>query len=263
MKRFALTLAAALLLTACSATQQQPRVKTVDLKQQFGPYTGTFKLYDLTDRTYIAHNDEPRDRRYAPASTFKVPHALIALQTGVIKDEQTVRKWDGTVHPIDSWNRDQTLATAMKESVIWYFQDVARELGRDREQEWLTKLAYGNRQIGSAVDAFWLDGSLAISVDEQLEFMTRFYEEKLPFDPQVIKTVKSLITVRQDDRITMAGKTGSAVRVQPNIGWYVGYLTSKGKPYIFVTRIEGKDVTGVKAREITEKALRELKILTD
>src|SRR3979490_2431579 len=41
-----------------------------------------------------AFGGEECDRRTLPASTFKIPHALIALDTGVVTD-QTVMTWDG------------------------------------------------------------------------------------------------------------------------------------------------------------------------
>jgi len=48
------------------------------------------------------------DRRTLPASTFKIPHALIALDTGVVSDSTTM-KWDGTKQDFPVWERDHTL----------------------------------------------------------------------------------------------------------------------------------------------------------
>jgi beta-lactamase class D len=129
MKRLTTLLLCLLLLAACGP---DTKTKTVDLKQSFGTYTGTFKLHDLAKGTYTVYNPDPEGQRYAPASTFKVLHSLIALQTGVVPDAQATRRWDGTVYPIPAWNKDQTLSSAVKDSVIWYFQDLAREIGRDR-----------------------------------------------------------------------------------------------------------------------------------
>src|SRR3954454_13571330 len=76
------------------------------------------------------------DRRTLPASTFKVPHALIALDTGVITGT-TVMKWDGRRWYFRSWERDHTLDSAIKNSVVWFFQNIARSVGREREVEHL------------------------------------------------------------------------------------------------------------------------------
>lgn len=253
--RFLLLLTLTFLLAACS---QRTTTQQLDLNEQFGSYTGSFKLYDLTAKTYSVYHEEKRDQRYAPASTFKVLHSLIALETGVVQSAETVIPWDGSAHSIPAWNRDQTLRSAVSDSVIWYFQRVATDIGRDREEHYLQKVGYGNQKVGPDVTTFWLDGSLAVSVDDQLAFITRFYQEELPFDKSVIQTVKQLITLRQDPEVTFAGKTGSAVRVTPNIGWFIGYIVTEEKPYTFVTRLEGDGVTGAQAKEVTEKVLRKL-----
>jgi beta-lactamase class D len=264
VKRWLVLLVASLVVLSLSACGASPgKVTQIDLQKQFGSFQGTFKLYDLTNHTYKVYHPDPAGQRYSPASTFKVLHSLIALQTGVVPDEKTVMKWDGTVYSTAEWNRDQTLTSAVQNSTIWYFQAVARQVGRDREQQYLDKVGFGNRQIGSAIDAFWLDGSLLVSVDEQLDFMTRLYKEELPFDARAMQTVKRILVREQTSSYTLAGKTGSAVRVTPNVGWYVGYVVSDGKPYTFVTRIEGgAEASGAKAREITDAVLGELGLVS-
>src|SRR5882762_6662259 len=73
-------------------------------------------------------------RRTLPASTFKIPHALVALQTRVVTDK-TVVKWDGTKRDYPVWNRDQTLESAIQVSAVWVFQRFAAAIGRGRELE--------------------------------------------------------------------------------------------------------------------------------
>ncbi|NOJ91480.1 hypothetical protein HMI51_00760 [Corallococcus coralloides] len=80
-----------------------------------------------------------RQQRLPPASTFKIPHALIALEEGVLKPDEVFR-WDGTPHAIQARNQDQTLDTAMRRSALWVFQGLATRLGRDREEAWMKRL---------------------------------------------------------------------------------------------------------------------------
>ncbi len=70
-------------------------------------------------------------RATAPASTFKIPHALIALQTGVITPASAV-EWDGTKYWSAAWQRSHTVESAIKWSVLPFFQRTARLIGRDR-----------------------------------------------------------------------------------------------------------------------------------
>ena len=68
----------------------------------------------------------------APASTFKVPHALIALETGVVTDANTLVPWDGTRQPFPLWERAHSLDSAMKASVLWFYQRTAGLIVRRR-----------------------------------------------------------------------------------------------------------------------------------
>ena len=84
------------------------------------------------------------DTRVTPASTFKVPHALAALDSGAIDGADTTSKYNGAPVAYESWRRDHTLASAMRNSVVWYFQRLAELLGPAREREYLRRFDYGN-----------------------------------------------------------------------------------------------------------------------
>ena len=54
-------------------------------------------------------NQTANDIGYIPASTFKIPNTLIALEEGVIKDHFETIKWDGIQQEYEPRNKDQTL----------------------------------------------------------------------------------------------------------------------------------------------------------
>ncbi len=89
--------------------------------------------------------------RITPASTFKVPHALAALDSGVISGPDDKLAYDGSGQWPESARRDHTLASAMQNSVVWYFQRIAQRLGPDREQAYLKRLIYGNMDSSSGL----------------------------------------------------------------------------------------------------------------
>ena len=63
--------------------------------------------------------------RLSPASTYKIPHALIGLETGAITGT-TIEKWDGVRRPDQpKWNQDHTVFSSMQPSVLWFFQRMA------------------------------------------------------------------------------------------------------------------------------------------
>src|SRR5207245_2037292 len=78
------------------------------------------------------------------------------------------------------WQRDHTLASGMREGVVWMFQEVARRTGKSRMREWLERLGYGNGDMRGGIDLFWLQGALRVSAMEQVDFLRRLAEGELP-----------------------------------------------------------------------------------
>ena len=96
--------------------------------------------------------------RVAPQSTFKIPHALAAIDAGVVTGADSAFAYDGSPQSFDAWRRDHTLATAMRFSVVWWFQRVAEKLGAARERDYLQRFAYGNADPRAASPLFgWGD----------------------------------------------------------------------------------------------------------
>jgi len=172
-----------------------------------------------------------------PASTFKIVNTLIGLETGVIRAGE-VFPWDGKPRELKAWEQDLTLAQAIKVSCVPCFQDVARRIGAARMQPWLTKLAYGNATLGTVVDRFWLDGPLVIAPAEQVRFLRRLYDGELPIARQHQDIVKRLLLVEEAARYRLFAKTGWAKAVEPNVGWYVGWVEAGDAVYVFATMVK-------------------------
>jgi beta-lactamase class D len=238
-------------LLALSASAQ-------DLRQYFKGVEGCFVLYDLKSDRYLRYNEERCRRRFSPFSTFKIPNSLIGLETGVIKDAEFVIPWDRVkyppgdwkVEPFKHWGQDQTLRTAIKYSVVWYYRELAASVGAAGMDQWLAKFNYGNRDASGGIDRFWLNSSLSISPDEQVEFLKAFYQGRLPVSKQSLKIVKDIITLEQTDSYKLSGKTGGGPLGERALGWFVGYLEKNGNVYIFALNIEGKDFLAVRDERI-------------
>lgn len=243
----------------------------VELRPDFKRYfdalnlKGSFVLHDLNGNRYVRYNPERCAERFPPASTFKVMNALMALETGVVQDENTVIPWDGTQYQISSWNQDQTLKSAMASSTVWYFQELARRMGKERIQRFVDDVGYGNRNISGAVDSFWLDGGLRISQEEQIDFLRRLYKEELPFSRRSVEIVKRILVLEDTQDHRLSGKTGTVQRAGQPIGWFVGYLEKAGNVWFFAMNIEAAvgDDAFLKARiGITRQILEDLGVLT-
>lgn len=197
---------------------------------------GCFILYDLKRDRYIRYNSQHCQKRFIPASTFKIFNSLVALETKAIADENTVIAWDGVSNQsFPTWNQDQTMRTAFTRSVVWFYQDLARRIGKERMTKYIQAASYGNQDIEDKIDTFWLNGKLRISPEEQIKFLVRLYKEDLPFSPAVMQTVKDVMVIEHQDNYTLRGKTGWGQDVDgmKNIGWYVGYLERDNNVYFY------------------------------
>jgi beta-lactamase class D len=235
-----------------------------ELENYFQGFTGAFALYDLNHNRYIRYNPARCAERFLPASTFKIMNSLIGLESGVVPNENFVISWDGTPYEIPTWNQDHTLKTALQNSAVWYYQELARRVGKEKMQQYLTASNYGNQDISGAIDSFWLEGGLRISVDEQVEMLKRLYQDDLPFSQRSMRIVKDLLILEKTNGYQLSGKTGSVVRVATHVGWFVGYVEVQGNVYVFATNIESPNLgakSGVKAQEITQNILQSLELL--
>ncbi|NJK49747.1 class D beta-lactamase [Candidatus Gracilibacteria bacterium] len=231
--------------------------------QEFG-LTGSIVIYDSNNNQTYEHNPQRNATEMIPLSTFKFFNAMVALETGVIPDDVTVLTWDGIHRQIDAWNRDTNLRQGFKNSTVWFYQVLARRAGRDRMQEYIDKVGYGNRQIGTDkdIDRFWLQGPLKITPKAQIEFLQRLYRNNLPFSQRTMDLVKDIAIVEQTPEYTLRGKTGWSDSPKPQLGWFVGYLEQNKNVYFFATTLDLLQPSDAPARiEITRRSLKDLGLL--
>ncbi|HHP7246013.1 MAG TPA: class D beta-lactamase [Elainellaceae cyanobacterium] len=228
---------------------------------------GSIIIYDLNLNQTYQHNPDRNATLFLPASTYKILNSLIALETGVIANDLAILTWDGVERFVPAWNRDLNMRTAFSLSAVWFYQVLARRIGHDRMQQWVTEVGYGNGTIGSAGDigTFWLTGDLRITPEEQIQFLQRLYNNELPFSEEVIATVKDIMIVEQTPDYTIHVKTGWAglgEPGQPQIGWYVGYLEQADNVYFFATNIDIRNDDDAQARAaVTRRSLETLGLL--
>ena len=201
---------------------------------------GTLVIASLDGSIEYIHNSVRAKRRYLPASTFKIPNTLIALEEGVIKDDKEVIKWDGRDKGWPAWNKDQTLKAAFSISCVWCYQEFAKHIGNELYVQYLNKLNYGNKSTGKDVTTFWLDGELGISANEQINFLRKIYLDNLPIKSRNINILKTIMLVEENQRYSLRAKTGWTNRVKDQHGWYVGYIEANGKIWLFANNIQIK-----------------------
>jgi beta-lactamase class D len=237
---------------------------TRDLGAHFVGFRSTLVMRDVAGARTVRHDPALAGARRSPCSTFKIPNSIIGLETGVVPDASFVLPWDGVRRPRAEWNRDHDLRSAMKNSVVPYYQELARRVGAERMQKWVSALRYGNEDTSGGLGRFWLGSSLRISPDEQVEFLARLHAGELPASPRSIGVVKDLLVQEQPGPgIVYRGKTGSCQdpgAAKPH-GWWVGSVEKDGRLFLYAALIEGPGATGMVCRPMAEKALAALGVL--
>ncbi len=211
----------------------------------FQGFQGSFVLYDKNNGIYTVYNEKDAENRVSPDSTYKIYSALIALEEKVITPEASVLKWDKTIYPIEEWNRNQNLDTAMQYSANWYFHALNKQVGFSKEQEYLRDIEYGNCDFSGGEDRFWLESSLKISPLEQVMLLDKFHSGSLGFQKAYTDSVKQAIALSDNGEAALYGKTGSGdINGEIRNGWFVGYVEKEENTYFFACHITGEDNAG-------------------
>jgi len=136
-------------------------------------------------------------------------------------------------------DRDMDMREAIRVSAVWYYQELARRIGREPMQEWLDRAGYGNRRIGDHIDTFWLNGPLEMSAVEQIEFLIRLRGDQLSFSRRTTDLFQQIMPVEKvSGGAVLRGKTGWTGDLRPAIGWYVGWMEVEGGLVFFATNID-------------------------
>lgn len=233
-----------------------------DLSPYFGEYEGTFVLYDLGNDAWNIHNMDRATLRVAPNSTYKIYDALFGLEESLITPEASLIEWNNEIYPFDAWNANQTLQSAMSNSVNWYFQTLDQRLGVSALNSYIRRIGYGNEVISGDLSSYWLESSLKVSPIEQVELLTKFHDNSFDFAPENINAVKDAIRLSSSETGTFYGKTGTGrIDGQDINGWFIGYIETADNTYFFATNIKAyANAAGSNAAEITMSILSELNI---
>lgn len=220
--------------------------------------SGTFAIYDPTKDTVFVHNENRSSQRFRPASTFKVANAIIALDSGVVKNSEEVIPYGGWQEYFKNWEQDMTIVQAMKASNVAVFHTIARRIGLDKYRD--TLAAYGYADPGESIDnRFWLNGPLKISALEQVEFSRKVTSAELLADAVAIALTKEMILYKETRLYRIYAKTGWAGPDDPQIGWWVGWIEYDGLSYPFALNIDIRnDEDAPKRLTIAKACMKEL-----
>ncbi len=223
---------------------------------------GTFVGYKVDDYLIIASDKNRSGDAMLPASTFKIPNSLIALETGVVADpDKEVFKWDGVKRSIEPWNKDHTLRSAIAASVVPVYQEIARRIGAERMQKYLDLFEYGNRDIGGGIDQFWLTGDLRIDPMQQVDFVDRLRRGVLPVSKRSQDLVRDILPVTKVGDAAIRAKSGllGAEIGKPSLGWMVGWAEKGSAQTVFALNMDCLEPRHIAARmTLTQQCLTDI-----
>lgn len=253
-----------LLLTLSTAAMAQDALQArPDWGQYFEKYDAIGTIVVLDERVspprYSAYDVARAEQRFSPASTYKIPHALFALDAGLVVDEFQTFEWDGTVHSYAPQNQDQNLRSAMRNSALWVFEIFAGQLGEEKSRAYLERIEYGNQDPRTDSGAYWVEGELAVSATEQVAMLQRLYRNDLPFSVEHQLLVKDVLINQAEKDWILRAKTGW----QSLYGWWVGWVERVDGPVFFALNIDTPNgMADVYKREaIATEVLRSIEAL--
>lgn len=249
-------------LAAAAFARPSARAEALERRQDLYPIftehgaVGTFVLYDATADSLVLVDAERAKQRFVPASTFKIANSLIALEAGAVKDADEVIPYGGKPQQIKAWEKDMPMREAIKVSNVRVYQELARRIGLEHYRVWLDRLRYGNREIGTAVDRFWLDGPLRISAVEQARFVALLANQKLDASARSQAITREILRSEEKDSAALFAKTGWYFsKTETSIGWWTGWVEREGRTLAFSLNIDMPKLSDAPKRIEIGKAL--------
>lgn len=276
------SLAVVIMMVSCMSSKNYRSAKSfsgdnVSVRPEFRKYfdecrvDGSIVIYDVKKQSWIVSDTTGIKLETLPASSFKILNLLIALETGVIRDENEIIKYTGNVDTVKYGYRpetyhDMSVKEAFEVSAVWVFLNLAEKIGRDNYRKFLQRCNYGNYDLSQIDPDFWNFGKFAVSPLNQTIFIKDLYEEKLPFSKRNIEIVKRVMKTEETAEYTIYAKTGWTRENNINTGWWVGYVENRNGTWCFATRLLqdrkfNRSDFGMCRKNITKNILRELKVI--
>lgn len=221
------------------------------------------------------------DLKLPPCSTFKIPLALMGYNEGILQNENQPR-WEykteyQTWNPIwkfKEWEQSQTPKTWIQNSTIWYSQLLTQHLQMERLLDYVHIFEYGNQNVtgcrgkNNGLSHAWLSSSLKISPLEQIAFLEKLVNSKLPVSTFAQEATRQLLYLETlSNHWQLFGKTGSChkrdrdgnLNPERQFGWFVGWAQKAGRKAFFAQQIIDtkpyQTTAGGRAKNLVKKKL--------
>jgi beta-lactamase class D len=170
-----------------------------------------------------------------PNNSFHLYAGLIGLESGIIKNYETPNGDDTLTH--------ERLIKALKSPDPVFFSVNARRIKKEKFQNWLNLLNYGNRDISGGLQTCWENNSLKISTKQQFDLLKKLYYYNLPFSFENIRLVKSTFHLTKLVNKNVYSFKVTGVQNGKQHAWYIGYVEFLNNTYMFVQSLESNQLS--------------------
>ncbi len=183
---------------------------------------------------------------YPPACSFNFALSIMGYDSGILLDENSPN-WsndDLNIFP-NSCKGTQNPRSWILNSCVWYSKELTAKLGMKKFQEYVTRFNYGNMDLSGGLTEAWVSSSLKISPIDQVAFLQKIVNQKLPVSKKAYENTKRIMFVQEMSAgWKLYGKTGLSTLRDSNgnltdlyNGWFVGYIEKDGRTIEFVSHI--------------------------
>ena len=211
---------------------------------------GTNTCFVAKERESVLQRTGEAERRYSPCSTFKVPLSVMMYDQKLLVDEThpVLPFKPGYVDWVPEWKQDQNPTTWMKYSCVWFSQVLTKKLGMKKFRDYVAKFDYGNQDLAgdpgedNGLTNAWLASSLTISADEQVTFLQKLVDSRLPASQRAQQMTRNILFLEDlPNGWKLYGKTGSGpvreaggnLSNKDLLGWCVGWAQKDARTMVF------------------------------
>lgn len=199
------------------------------------------------------------NKRHPPQSTFKLAISLMGYNEGILIDETSpvIPFSKGYANDVESWKSPQNPSSWIKNSCVWYSQYITKKLGMSKFQSYVKKFNYGNQDVSgvkrkpNGLTSSWITSSLQISPAEQVLFLDKMLNSKLPVDKKSVLNTRNIFYLEEmKNNWKLFGKTGTGDLIKQDgsqdktheRGWFIGWVEKGDEKIIFAQYVEEKNI---------------------
>jgi beta-lactamase class D OXA-29 len=189
--------------------------------------------------------------RFSPESTFKIALSLMGYDSGVLEDEHHPTYYPKKTDDfyINICKEAHNPKTWMRDSCVWYSHALTENIGMESFKNYVINFNYGNKDVigdnNNGLTNSWLSSSLQISSTEQIKFLQKIIENKLPVSAKSLAMTKKIMFIQDlPGGWRLFGKTGSGKKQNTNYsktelqhGWFVGWIEKNNRVIVFANHI--------------------------